>query len=92
VCVFDRLVTYGEQMLVDDITTNKTLARHGADDIEKKCCTSSPLKILTHCNTGSLATAGYGTALGQSLLLSLPLWFRTDLKTSKIFPSSQFFV
>ena len=22
------------------------------------------LKILTHCNTGSLATGGYGTALG----------------------------
>ena len=24
----------------------------------------SPVSILTHCNTGSLATAGYGTALG----------------------------
>jgi eIF-2B alpha/beta/delta-like uncharacterized protein len=23
-----------------------------------------PLHVLTHCNTGSLATAGYGTALG----------------------------
>lgn len=22
------------------------------------------LRVLTHCNTGSLATAGYGTALG----------------------------
>ncbi|RNA21672.1 S-methyl-5-thioribose-1-phosphate isomerase, partial [Brachionus plicatilis] len=27
------------------------------EDIEKAC-------ILTHCNTGSLATGGYGTALG----------------------------
>lgn len=26
--------------------------------------TSSPLRIMTHCNTGGLATAGYGTALG----------------------------
>ncbi len=25
---------------------------------------AGPLNILTHCNTGSLATGGYGTALG----------------------------
>ena len=26
--------------------------------------TAEKLVVLTHCNTGSLATAGYGTALG----------------------------
>ena len=26
--------------------------------------TGRSVKVLTHCNTGSLATAGYGTALG----------------------------
>ncbi len=27
-------------------------------------CTCWQVRVLTHCNTGSLATAGYGTALG----------------------------
>lgn len=27
-------------------------------------CFFRPVKVLTHCNTGSLATAGFGTALG----------------------------
>jgi len=62
VCV--RLIGFGEQMMADDIATNVSLARHGADVIEKTCSSSSRLKMLTHCNTGSLATAGYGTALG----------------------------
>jgi len=51
-------------MYADDITTNMLLSRHGADAIEKTCRGRDKLKILTHCNTGSLATAGYGTALG----------------------------
>ena len=29
-----------------------------------KSIPSSGLRVLTHCNTGSLATAGFGTALG----------------------------
>lgn len=31
---------------------------------ERKDSSQEKLNILTHCNTGSLATAGYGTALG----------------------------
>jgi len=63
------VIAYGEQMLADDVTTNMSLAHHGADMIAKTCGVSgsSQLKILTHCNTGSLATAGYGTALGLSM-------------------------
>jgi len=57
--------------MADDITTNKSLARHGADDIERTCHTSGQLKVLTHCNAGSLATVGYGTALGQLIDQSL---------------------
>jgi len=68
VCVCDRFIEYGEQMIVDDVATNKSLACHGADDIERRCLTGSELKVLTHCNTGSLATAGYGTALGQLII------------------------
>jgi methylthioribose-1-phosphate isomerase len=29
-----------------------------------KLATGDKVSILTHCNTGSLATGGYGTALG----------------------------
>jgi len=57
-----------ENMLAEDIETNKSLGNHGAIDILKKWSANnndnSKVKVLTHCNTGSLATAGYGTALG----------------------------
>ena len=64
-----RVIGYAEQMLTDDIATNTSLGNHGADHIEKTCSRRTQLKILTHCNTGSLATAGYGTALGLSIAL-----------------------
>ena len=72
--MYVRLIAYGEQMKADDIATNIALARHGADNVEKMCISGSrqQLQLLTHCNTGSLATAGYGTALG--LILSSHLF------------------
>lgn len=42
----------------EDIETNKTMAKHGNEIIPQGAT------ILTHCNTGALATAGFGTALG----------------------------
>ncbi|MCX6123617.1 MAG: S-methyl-5-thioribose-1-phosphate isomerase [Proteobacteria bacterium] len=42
----------------EDIGTCKAIGSHGADLFDH------PVSVLTHCNTGSLATAGYGTALG----------------------------
>jgi methylthioribose-1-phosphate isomerase len=42
----------------EDITANKRMGRYGAPLIPKKAT------VLTHCNAGALATAGYGTALG----------------------------
>lgn len=51
-----------ERMLADDIATNKLIGENGATEIGKN--QKVKLNILTHCNTGSLATAGYGTALG----------------------------
>jgi len=41
-----------------DVETNKKIGQYGAELL------SSREVILTHCNTGALATAGYGTALG----------------------------
>ena len=42
----------------DDLRTCKAIGSHGASMFYR------PVNVLTHCNTGSLATAGYGTALG----------------------------
>jgi methylthioribose-1-phosphate isomerase len=42
----------------EDLATNRALGRHGA------ALLGDPTAVLTHCNAGALATAGYGTALG----------------------------
>lgn len=51
-------------MLEKDIADNKAIGNHGADEILKNAAEDGLMRVLTHCNTGSLATAGYGTALG----------------------------
>jgi methylthioribose-1-phosphate isomerase len=52
------LVEEAQRMHVEDIAANQAMGRHGA--------TLMPASggVLTHCNAGALATAGYGTALG----------------------------
>lgn len=52
-----------EQFFQEDVQTNKSIGRYGKEVILKKS-KDQPVSLLTHCNTGSLATAGYGTALG----------------------------
>jgi len=42
----------------EDIACCRALGRHGAEVVP------ADARILTHCNAGALATAGYGTALG----------------------------
>ena len=59
-----KLVEEAEMMLIKDVSDNKQLSDHGAIHIIKKIPDTEKCSILTHCNTGSLATAGYGTALG----------------------------
>lgn len=51
-------------MLEKDIADNRAIGDYGAREILSSIGDDSPVRILTHCNTGSLATAGYGTALG----------------------------
>ncbi|MGA6097023.1 S-methyl-5-thioribose-1-phosphate isomerase [Stutzerimonas marianensis] len=45
-----------------DREANLTMAQYGVDVIRKH--QGSPQNLLTHCNTGALATGGFGTALG----------------------------
>jgi methylthioribose-1-phosphate isomerase len=47
-----------EKILSEDIAINKKIGMHGQRLVPKRAT------ILTHCNAGSLATGGYGTALG----------------------------
>lgn len=46
----------------EDLAMNHAMGEHGASLIP--VFPDRPTRILTHCNTGSLATAGWGTALG----------------------------
>lgn len=47
-----------------DVSGNRAIGRNGADWLEKRLADRPGLRVLTHCNTGSLATVGWGTALG----------------------------
>ena len=42
----------------EDVVANQRMGELGA------ACLNREISVLTHCNTGSLATGGYGTALG----------------------------
>ena len=53
-----ELVKESQAILDEDIALCKTMGRHGAALVQ------DGQTILTHCNAGALATAGYGTALG----------------------------
>ncbi|OAY63768.1 Methylthioribose-1-phosphate isomerase [Ananas comosus] len=62
--VFQAFIDAAEVMLIDDVAANKAIGHHGAKFLQGQSGDSRLLSVLTHCNTGSLATAGYGTALG----------------------------
>lgn len=53
-----QLIEEAKRMHAEDIAANQAMGRHGAELIPDGAT------VLTHCNAGALATAGYGTALG----------------------------
>jgi methylthioribose-1-phosphate isomerase len=52
------LIEESQRMHAEDIAANQAMGRHGAALMPDQG------GVLTHCNAGALATAGYGTALG----------------------------
>ena len=54
----ERVLRLAEEMREEDAAANRAVGRCGAALLPESG------GILTHCNTGALATAGYGTALG----------------------------
>ena len=63
--VADALYRCVQDLIAEDEAVNRAIGRNGAARLralaERK---GRPLRVLTHCNAGSLATAFYGTALG----------------------------
>ena len=53
-----RLIAEAQQIRLEDIAINQAIGRNGA------ALVPDGKTVLTHCNAGALATAGYGTALG----------------------------
>ncbi|GFY86133.1 NagB/RpiA/CoA transferase-like superfamily protein [Actinidia rufa] len=60
---YNAYIEAAEVMLMDDVASNKAIGSYGASLIQNQLKHLNMLSILTHCNTGSLATTGYGTAL-----------------------------
>jgi methylthioribose-1-phosphate isomerase len=56
--LFRRMRQEAIAIYEEDLAANRMLGHYGAALID------SPATVLTHCNAGALATAGYGTALG----------------------------
>jgi methylthioribose-1-phosphate isomerase len=52
------LIAEAQQIRLEDIAINECIGKNGAPLIP------DGKTVLTHCNAGALATAGYGTALG----------------------------
>ncbi len=52
------LTVEARAMVEEDVRINRAMGRHGAALLPEQG------GVLTHCNTGSLATVAYGTALG----------------------------
>lgn len=58
------VILAGREVQDEDLARNIRMAELGADWIARATGKTSGLRILTVCNTGSLATSGMGTALG----------------------------
>ncbi|WP_225314233.1 S-methyl-5-thioribose-1-phosphate isomerase [Marinobacter halotolerans] len=56
----EQLAAAAIEIHQDDLAANLAMADHALAHIN----TDRPVSVLTHCNTGALATGGYGTALG----------------------------
>ncbi len=57
----DHLLQVAQKICDDDIRTCQQIGEHGLSVLPQA---PEKLRLLTHCNAGALATAGYGTALG----------------------------
>ncbi len=52
------LIAWAQKLHVEDAETNRRIGEHGKELFAQAD------RVLTHCNAGALATAGFGTAVG----------------------------
>ncbi|KAI1120858.1 hypothetical protein F5Y10DRAFT_257566 [Nemania abortiva] len=65
--IVDAYIAAAEEIFRKDTATNLLIGEHGSKWLLANAPAKSPegqVSVLTHCNTGSLATSGHGTALG----------------------------
>ncbi|KAK3954061.1 hypothetical protein QBC32DRAFT_396583 [Pseudoneurospora amorphoporcata] len=64
--IIKAFIEASEEILAKDLKTNKSIGAFGAKWLQEqyKITDDSKITVITHCNTGSLATSGHGTALG----------------------------
>ena len=60
---FAVVLDLARQVVADDEAANRQLSKHGADWILAHVATAK-VRVVTHCNTGALATSAWGTAYG----------------------------
>ncbi|MFD6395139.1 S-methyl-5-thioribose-1-phosphate isomerase [Nocardia sp. NPDC060249] len=64
----DAVLAETFDLLAEDGLVNRSAATHAADLVQR-LCGERPLRLLTHCNTGRLATSAFGTAIGALRVL-----------------------
>jgi len=66
--VVEAVTACAEAYFEEDVATNIAIGDHGAkaiiDAVKAKGGSGTGLRVMTHCNAGALATAGWGTAVG----------------------------
>ncbi|KAI0645676.1 eukaryotic translation initiation factor 2B [Trametes meyenii] len=66
--IAQALVAEAKEIDAEDVGRNKQMAKHGGEWLVERVKSGggsgAQLNVMTVCNTGSLATSGYGTALG----------------------------
>ncbi|NDF42690.1 MAG: S-methyl-5-thioribose-1-phosphate isomerase [Actinobacteria bacterium] len=78
---FAKVLARAEEIASEDARANRAMGKHGADFLIKKYG-ERKLRILTHCNTGALATTEWGTALGVVRELANRAWELSEAKIS----------
>ncbi|KHN97965.1 methylthioribose-1-phosphate isomerase [Metarhizium album ARSEF 1941] len=64
--IIQAFIEEAEKIFQKDLETNLAIGDYGAEwlRVHVGATSDNTVSVLTHCNTGSLATSGHGTALG----------------------------
>jgi methylthioribose-1-phosphate isomerase len=74
--IIQAYIEEAEKIFKKDLQNNIAIGEFGSNWLSETAGASGgkPISVLTHCNTGSLATSGHGTALGIIRTLQAKGW------------------